>query len=247
MLAVAAVVAMGWACGRSEGVPDRWNILLVTIDTLRADRLPVYGYAAGRTPALTAFARESVVFDRAYVHAPQTLPSHASMFTGHLPFEHNVRDNLGFTLARDTPTLAGMFRAGGYRTGGFVSAYVLRPETGIGQGFDVYDASFPPMAADRSAAQAQRPGLQTLAAAEAWLGSLTSDRFFLFVHLYEPHKPYRPPERFAALSPYGTSPSSPMRTGRAMRRATVSAATRMRIDSTAFVERAMTRTSSQPA
>ena len=164
----------------------------MVIDTLRADRLPVYGYATGRAPALTAFAREGVVFDRAYAHAPQTLPSHASMFTGRLPFEHKVRDNLGFALGEGTPTLAAMFRASGYKTGGFVSAFVLRPETGVGQGFDVYDATFPAMAADRSAAQVQRPGPQTLAAADAWLTSLTSDRFFLFLHLYEPHKPYSP-------------------------------------------------------
>ena len=96
------------------------------------------------------------------------------MFTGHLPFEHKVRDNLGFTLAANTPTLAGLFRAAGYRTGGFVSAYVLRTETGVGQGFEVYDATFPPMAADRSAAQVQRPGTETLAAADAWLNPQSS-------------------------------------------------------------------------
>ena len=95
-----------------------------------------------------------------------------------------------------------MFRAAGYKTAGFVSAYVLRPETGIAQGFDVYDATFPPMAADRSVAQVQRPGPQTLAAADAWLRSLTSDRFFLFLHLYEPHKPYRAPDRFGDLAAY---------------------------------------------
>jgi arylsulfatase A-like enzyme len=124
------------------------------------------------------------------------------MFTGRLPFEHQVRDNLGFTLGAGMPTLAEMFRATGYRTGGFVSAYVLRPETGVSRGFDVYDATFPPMAADRSAAQVQRPGPQTLAAADAWMSSLTSDRFFLFLHLYEPHTPYRAPERFADLAAY---------------------------------------------
>jgi arylsulfatase A-like enzyme/thioredoxin-like negative regulator of GroEL len=202
LAASAVLAALGfWAFSvtdRGTGGP----VVLVVIDTLRADRLPVYGYSAGRTPALTAFAQEAVVFDRAYAHAPQTLPSHASMFTGHLPFEHKVRDNLGFTLGRDRPTLAGMFRAAGYRTGGFVSSHVLRRETGIGEGFEVYDSTFPPVAADRSAAQVQRPGPQTLAAAEAWLGSLTSARFFLFLHLYEPHKPYRPPERFARLQPY---------------------------------------------
>jgi len=203
---VAVLIAGGlgtWVLWQSgAGSTSGGPVILVVIDTLRADRLPVYGYAPGRAPALAAFAREAVVFDRAYAHAPQTLPSHASIFTGRLPFEHKVRDNLGFTLSDGTATLAGMFRSSGYATGGFVSAYVLRPETGVGQGFDVYDATFPAMAADRSAAQVQRPGPQTLAAAETWLSSLTSDRFFLFLHLYEPHTPYRAPDRFVDLAPY---------------------------------------------
>ncbi len=203
---LAVVIGGGLAAWlvRYSSTPSSSNgpVILVVIDTLRADRLPVYGYSAGRAPVLSAFAREAVVFDRAYAHAPQTLPSHASMFTGRLPFEHKVRDNLGFTLTDGTPTLASMFKAAGYATGGFVSAYVLRPETGIGQGFDVYDAKFPAMAADRSAAHVQRSGPQTLAAAEAWLKGITSDRFFLFLHLYEPHTPYRAPERFADLAAY---------------------------------------------
>ena len=203
---LAVVIGAGFAAwlARYSGARSSSNgpVILVVIDTLRADRLPVYGYTAGRAPVLTAFAREAVVFDRAYAHAPQTLPSHASMFTGRLPFEHKVRDNLGFTLSDGTATLASMFKAAGYATGGFVSAYVLRPETGIGQGFDVYDARFPAMAADRSAAQVQRSGPQTLVAAEAWLKGITSDRFFLFLHLYEPHTPYRAPERFADLAAY---------------------------------------------
>ena len=108
--------------------------MLISIDTLRADHLPVYGYTKGRTPVLDALAKESVVFDRAYSHAPQTLPAHTSMLTGLLPFEHGVRDNLGFTLAADKTTLAERFHQAGYKTGGFISAYVLRPETGIGRG-----------------------------------------------------------------------------------------------------------------
>ena len=208
MAGLAAVVVLagfglaGWWWYSKGQATAGGPVIVVVIDTLRADRLPTYGYSAGRAPALAAFAREAVVFDRAYAHAPQTLPSHVSMFTGHLPFEHKVRDNLGFTLSAGTPTLAEMFRTAGYKTGGFVSAYVLRPETGVGQGFERYDATFPPMAADRSIAQVQRPGPQTLAAAETWLSSLSSDRFFLFLHLYEPHKPYRAPERFADLPAY---------------------------------------------
>lgn len=201
LLALMAIFAMAWCLGRSRG-SGTGPVILISIDTLRADRLPVYGYKTGRTPRLDEFAREAVVFDRAYAHAPQTLPSHASMFTGELPFEHKVRDNLGFTLPDKTRTLAAFFRDAGYATGGFVSAFVLRPETGIGQGFNVYDAKFPPMAANRSPAQVQRTGPETLAAATAWLNSLTSDRFFLFFHIYEPHKPYRAPDRFGDLAPY---------------------------------------------
>ena len=202
-LLIAAGIALVtvWALGRS-GASASGPVILISIDTLRADRLPVYGYTAGRTPRLTTFARDAVVFDRAYAHAPQTLPSHASMFTGELPFEHKVRDNLGFTLSDKTRTLAAFFRDAGYATAGFVSAYVLRRETGIGQGFDVYDAQFPPMAADRSPAQVQRAGVDTLAAATTWLKTLKSNRFFLFFHIYEPHKPYTPPERFKDLAPY---------------------------------------------
>lgn len=199
----AALVAAGavslWMSRRaSHGGP----FIVISIDTLRADRLPVYGYGQGRTPAIDAFAGEAAVFERAYAHAPQTLPSHASMFTGHLPFEHRVRDNLGFTLTPDAVTLAERFRDAGYRTAGFVSAYVLRGETGIGQGFDVYDATFPAVGADRSPAQVQRAGPDTLAAAERWLAAVDTERFFLFFHIYEPHKPYRAPDRFADLAPY---------------------------------------------
>jgi arylsulfatase A-like enzyme/Flp pilus assembly protein TadD len=187
----------------TRSTPSREGaVVIVSIDTLRADRLPLYGYRNGRAPVTTALASDAVVFDRAYAHAPQTLPSHVSMFTGLLPFEHKVRDNLGFTLADGSPTLASLFHAKGYRTGGFVSAYVLRRETGIAQGFDVYDATFPATGSDRSPAQVQRPGTQTLDAAIAWLASLTSDDFFLFLHIYEPHTPYRPPERFGDLAPY---------------------------------------------
>jgi arylsulfatase A-like enzyme/predicted Zn-dependent protease len=200
LLIAALTASLGWYFTerRSAGGP----VVLISIDTLRADRLGAYGYAQARTPVLDAFAREAIVFDRAYAHAPQTLPSHASMFTGLLPFEHKVRDNVGFALPEGSTTLAALMRGAGYTTGGFVSAFVLRRETGIAQGFDEFDATFPAMAADRSPAQVQRAGPETLAAADTWLKSLTSNRFFLFFHIYEPHKPYRAPERFSSLAPY---------------------------------------------
>ncbi len=199
VLAGAAVLALGVAAvswwPRPSAAADG-PIILISIDTLRADRLPIYGYTAGRTPALDQFAREAVIFDRAYAHAPQTLPSHASMFTGRLPFEHAVRDNLGFTLAGDAQTMPELLAGIGYTTAGFVSSFVLRAETGIGQGFAVWDAQFPAAASDRSPGQVQRPGLQTLEAFDRWLNTATNRRSLVFFHIYEPHKPYAPPAEF---------------------------------------------------
>lgn len=190
---VAGILAgVWWATRPATGGP----IVVISIDTLRADRLPLYGYTAGRTPAIDAFARDAVTFDRAYAHAPQTLPSHASMFTGQLPFEHAVRDNLGFTLPETAVTLPEVLRDAGYMTAGFVSSFVIRADTGIAQGFTTYDAQFPAAASDRSPGQVQRPGPQTLEAANRWLDNLTETRAFVFFHIYEPHKPYAPPAAF---------------------------------------------------
>jgi arylsulfatase A-like enzyme/Flp pilus assembly protein TadD len=199
VLLVAGAAAVAWQY--LQPAPPG-AVVLISIDTLRADHLAVYGYTKGQTPVLDALAKESVVFDHAYSHAPQTLPAHTSMLTGLLPFEHGVRDNLGFTLGADKTTLAERFHQNGYKTGGFISAYVLRPETGISKGFDVYNADLPAAASDVSPGQVQRPGEQTLAAAESWLNTLKDDWFFLFFHIYEPHTPYTPPQRFSSLAPY---------------------------------------------
>jgi choline-sulfatase len=200
LILLVAAAAGGWWMLRPRG-PGL--LVLISIDTLRADRLPVYGYSAGRTPAIDAFARDAIVFDRAYAHAPQTLPSHASMLTGQLPFAHAVRDNLGFTLSEDAATLPEVLSQAGYTTGGFVSSFVLRAETGIAQGFGTYDAQFPAAASDRSPGQVQRPGMQTLEATDRWLDSLADTRAFAFFHIYEPHKPYTPPTTYQGLAdPY---------------------------------------------
>ncbi len=177
-------------------------MVLISIDTLRADHLPLYGYMKGQTPTLDAFAKDAVVFDRAYAHAPQTLPSHASIMTGLLPFEHGVRDDAGFSLKPNTPTLASLFRQAGYRTAAFVSAYLLRKETGINCGFDTYNGAFPAGSAERPIEQIRRSGADTLAATEQWLSSQTDGRFFLFFHVDEPHMPYTLSPNASALAPY---------------------------------------------
>ncbi len=188
-----AVLGCGPVPESDESVhqPERPSIVLISIDTLRSDRLPCYGYETGETPAIDELCREGVVFERAYSHVPLTLPSHASIFTGLLPPDHGVRDNLGYRLeAEGLPNLAGMLREAGYATGAAVSAFVLRSAAGLDAGFDFYD--------DGAARRAgpglgglQRPGSETLAAALGWLETAPRP-FFLFLHLFEPHAPYEP-------------------------------------------------------
>ncbi|MCY3965200.1 MAG: sulfatase-like hydrolase/transferase [Acidobacteria bacterium] len=172
------------------------NVVLISIDTLRSDRLPAYGYTGVETPAIDRLAADGVLFERAFTHVNVTLPAHASLFTGLLPPQHGVRDNAGYRLDEAVPTLAETLGRRGYATGGFVSSYVLRAGTGIGRGFDVYDDGVRFMTG-RDLGELQRPGPETLAAAADWLGDAAGSPFFLFVHLYEPHAPYNPPSPFA--------------------------------------------------
>jgi arylsulfatase A-like enzyme/Tfp pilus assembly protein PilF len=191
----------GWRYARASA-PVSGPIVVISIDTLRADHLPSYGYTKVKTPAIDALAADGVVFERAYSHAPQTLPAHASMLSGRLPFETGVRDNAGFTVKHGERLLPQMLRERGFTTGGVVSAYVLRKETGISQGFDFFDGEMPPGSHELSIGQVQRDGGESERIAEHWLDSIGTSRAFLFLHLYEPHKPYAPPERFAGYAPY---------------------------------------------
>ena len=122
-------------CGRATGTFEGASVVLVSIDTLRSDRVGSYGYRQAATPSLDALAREGVLFEDAFSHCPLTLPAHASLFTGLRPPRHGVRDNLGFTLDASHRTLARRFQDAGYATAGAVSAYVLRGATGIASGF----------------------------------------------------------------------------------------------------------------
>ncbi len=198
-----AVVLVALACrpsppGGTEMAAEtpRPPIVLISIDTLRSDRLPAYGYDGVETPAVDRLAAEGVLFERAYTHVNVTLPSHVSVFTGLLPPEHGVRDNAGYRLDEAIPTLAAELAKAGYATGGFVSSYVLRAGTGVARGFDVYDDEVG-FETGRQLGRLQRPGTETLAAASEWLGGVAGSPFFLFLHLYEPHAPYAPPPPFA--------------------------------------------------
>jgi choline-sulfatase len=203
---MAFLVAGLGACGAwwwwRHGATSSGPIVLISIDTLRADHLPLYGYRSVATPAIDALARDGVTFDRAYAHSPQTLPSHASMLSGRLPFQHGVRDNVGFEVKPNERLLPALLHRYEYVSGGFVSAYVLRRATGISRGFDTYDDNLPAASPESSIGQVQRDGTLTLAAAERWLAAREDPRFFLFLHLYEPHKPYAPPKRFGHYMPY---------------------------------------------
>lgn len=201
ILVVAAASVAWWQWDRRPSLADG-PIVLVSIDTLRADHLPAYGYQKVETPRIDALAREGVVFDHAYAHSPQTLPSHACILSGRLPFETGVRDNVGFTVRPDTTLLPQLLRQRGFATAGVVSAFVMRKETGLDRGFDFYDSQMPPAAPDRPMGQVQRAGIDSLAVAERWMENQSSPRFFLFFHIYEPHKPYEPPARYARFAPY---------------------------------------------
>jgi len=172
--------------------------VLVTIDTLRADHLPAYGATDRlRTPAISQLARDGVLFQRAYSAVPLTLPSHTTILTGLLPFHHGVRDNGGFYLDPRRPTLATVLQQQGYHTAAFVSAFVLDSRWGLARGFDEYYDHFDVTTTDLAAmARVQRPGGETWTQARAWLQAHATDRFFLWIHLFDPHAPYEPPEPF---------------------------------------------------
>jgi arylsulfatase A-like enzyme/Tfp pilus assembly protein PilF len=172
------------------------SIVLVSIDTLRADRLPIYGYAQGATPHLDRVAREGVVFENAYSHCPLTLPSHASLLTGLLPPRHGVRDNAGYALPPGSRTLAVRLHEAGFATGAAVSAFVMRRSTGLAQGFSRYDDAIETDAALEDVGEQQRDGARAVESLLGWISGLGGQRFFAFLHLYEPHAPYAPPSPY---------------------------------------------------
>ena len=188
------------SCGGAERGP-RPDIIVVTIDTLRADRVFVPGGSAGPAPALEALGRAGAVFLDATAHVPLTLPSHASIFTGRYPTSHGVHDNGGFLLPESVPTLASTLRGAGYHTAAFVSSFVLRGTTGLAHGFDVYDDRFDGLGrATLDASQLERRGPEVAREAVRWLATAPRP-FFLWVHFYDPHAPYDPPPAFAAKFP----------------------------------------------
>lgn len=184
--------------GGGEAPPE--SLLLVTLDTVRADRLGPYGYAAAETPWLDRLAHEGVRFEQASSTVPLTLPSHASLLSGLLPPHHGLRNNGAGVFPEGTSTLATLLSGAGYRTGAFIGAFVLDRRFGLGRGFEVYDDEIPRDPAAGVVLEAERPGREVVDRALAWLGQ-DQRPFFLWVHLYDAHAPYTPPSPWRERHP----------------------------------------------
>ncbi|HEX9163639.1 MAG TPA: sulfatase-like hydrolase/transferase [Thermoanaerobaculia bacterium] len=187
--------------GCSRHTPERHAaghvpVILISIDTLRADHLPIYGYRSVATPNIDALAQDGIVFNEVWSHCPMTLPSHVTMLTGELPTTHGVRNNLGFRYEPSKHvSLPQRLQSAGYSTGAAVSSYVLRGETGLRDAFQWYEDAVDPAPGARFR-EYQRSGFTTTSLAKKWVDSVATRPFFLFLHLYEPHVPYDPPEPF---------------------------------------------------
>jgi len=186
------------------GWTGRYNVLLVTVDTLRADHLGCYGYSRAETPSIDRLATAGVLFERAETAAPITLPAHVSILTGTYPAYHGVRNNGVYRLGPRAVTLAEVLHDHGYKTGAIISGYPLMARFGLAQGFDSYDDHLPAEKVrqvhfrERRAEDVSRLG-------NAWLSAHASSRFFLWLHYFDPHAPYTPPSPFAerfAQNPY---------------------------------------------
>lgn len=194
----AAKVGRLWA---RQGV-EKPNVILVTMDTTRADHLPAYGYTGVATPALDALARQGIVFEQAATATPLTHPAHSTIMTGMYPTYHGVRVNGNTALSDEQTTLAEVLASRGYRTGAFIGAFVLDGRWGLKQGFQHYDDQFDLKKYKHlDLGEVQRPGNEIVDAALAWLEGQKAGPFFAWIHLYDPHVPYAPPEPYA--STYG--------------------------------------------
>jgi arylsulfatase A-like enzyme len=197
---VLALAAVACARGGREMAARPASVLLVTVDTLRADRLGCYGDAQARTPAADGLARAGVRFERAYTPAPLTLPAHASLMTGLLPPAHGVRANGGYALPAGPPTLAEALRARGLATAAFVAAFPVARRFGLHRGFDHYDDTLSRPGGVHYEF-AERPATAVVQAASDWLAAHAGPAF-VWVHLFEPHAPYDPPAAFRGPDPY---------------------------------------------
>jgi len=202
VLVLAASAAMAASCSTPPPELDfsEHNLVVITIDTLRADRLGAYGHAAAQTPRLDALAREGVRFDVCYSPVPLTLPAHAAMFTGKYPFVLGVRVNGLHYLNEAENTLAELFKRRGFTTFAAVGAYVMVSKFGLGQGFDDYDDSLGTSALFAEF-ESEIPADRVYRKFSGWLRRHGAQKFFAWVHFYDPHLPYEPPPEFRERFP----------------------------------------------
>lgn len=201
-LLVALAAAGACDSGREAAAPPppaaRPDVVLITVDTLRWDAVGFAGNSRVRTPTLDRLAVAGRVFTDAHAHNVVTLPSHVNILTGLYPFQHGVRDNAGFVLGEEVPTLATLLSAAGYATGAFVAAYPLDRRYGLARGFDLYDDRFRRGTDPAAFVIAERRGDEVVANALGWWRSAAGRPRFLWLHLYDPHAAYEPPEPFAS-------------------------------------------------
>lgn len=199
-LVAALLAGIGYVSLTRMNLPrnPKLSVLLISIDTLRADALGVYGNARVSTPWIDRLASQGVRFEQARAHNVVTFPSHANILSGLYPLVHGVRDNTGFRFPAGTPTLATRLKERGFETAAFVSAFVLDSRFGLDRGFDVYDDRTAGLDRQSPFTVPDRRGADTVAAAARWLESRAGRQTFAFVHLYDPHFPYVAPEPFAS-------------------------------------------------
>jgi choline-sulfatase len=176
------------------------NLVLITVDTLRADHLGCYGYKSIQTPNMDRLASEGVRFETVVSQVPLTLPSHCTIMTGTYPVFHGVRDNVGYRLPESKTTLAAMLKNQHYQTAAFVGAYVLNAKFGLNQGFDHYDDKIDGTSRSGPAVnlnEVERPAGEVISRAMGWLSEQPRSPFFIWIHLYDPHDPYQPPSPFS--------------------------------------------------
>ncbi|HEU4521021.1 MAG TPA: sulfatase-like hydrolase/transferase [Thermoanaerobaculia bacterium] len=198
---IAAFALLLVGCARVEQPPAdrdfvRAPVVIISIDTLRSDRLPAYGYEGVETPAIDGLRRDGVLFRNAYSPCPITLPAHLSMLTGLLPHEHGVRANAGYRYRNEgKPSLPQLLKSAGYATGASVSSWILRGDTGLAPMFDFYDDAIV-LGSGSGVGENERPGSVAAKAGAEWIKARGSSPFLFMLHLYEPHAPYEPPEPF---------------------------------------------------
>lgn len=198
--AIAGAAMAGWLIARTS-TPPSGPVILISVDSLRADHLGAYGYPRGRTPNIDALAAAGVVFERAFSHSPLTVPAHATVLSGRLPFETGVRDDEGAKIAAKPPLLPALLHRRGFKTAGVVSSGLLARHTGLATAFDFFDDELPRRSPATPAGSVHRDAAASVEVAKRWVEQ-QGNRFFLFLHLEEPRAPHVAPARFAGQAPY---------------------------------------------